>query len=56
MERKDQHADRAACNAADDEHVEDLEPSPEDADAVRGGFKEATGFDSESEVVERARG
>jgi len=32
--------------------LEDFEPPEEKADAVKGGFKEATGFDSESETTE----
>ena len=31
---------------------DDLELSEGDAEQVQGGFKEATGFDSESEVTE----
>lgn len=56
MERNDEHAESAAQNTPDTEDVEDLEPAPEDKDAVRGGFfREASGFDSETETSERGR-
>jgi hypothetical protein len=43
----------ASSGTAGGDDLADLDVAEEDAESVAGGFKEATGFDSDSEVTER---